>query len=163
MFAAFVREHQPALTAHVARIYPEFDPHVVVADVFAIAWRRFADIPIDRAERWLKATAHNAVRNMRRSDARWRLLQNTARDAARTQSAAVDDESRLEAEIVITALAHLSVDDRDLLRLQAVDGPSSEELASILGISPAAARTRLSRARQRLHDECERLSEEGPR
>lgn len=160
-FAEFVREFEPGLSEHVARIYAEQDARAIVADAFAVAWRRFSDIPMNRAEQWLKSTAYHSARNLRRSDKRWRSLQAAARIAARTSLSAVDDESRLEAHVVALGLSQLSADDRDLLRLQACEDPSTEELAEILGISPAAARTRLSRARQRLQDACERLLSEG--
>jgi RNA polymerase sigma factor (sigma-70 family) len=160
-FADFVRRYEPTLTQHVARIYAELDTRAIVADVFAVAWRRFGDIPMNRAEQWLKSTAFQSARNMRRSDRRWRSLKAVARTAARTSLNVVDDSFRLEAHVVAVGLSQLSADDRALLRLQALEGPSTEELAAILGTSPEAARTRLSRARQRLHDACERLISEG--
>lgn len=149
------------LTRHVARVYVDQEVGAVVASVLATAWRRFEDIPEARPDQWLKVTARNIVLNMRRGDARWKSLQRAARDAARATTAAVDDDRRLEAKVVAVGLASLSVDDQSLLRLQAAEEPTSEELASILGISAQAARTRLSRARQRLHDVCEQLLAEG--
>ena len=48
------------------------------------------------------------------------------------------------------ALARLSGSDRELLLLIAWDGLSPAEAATVLGIKPATARVRLSRARRRL-------------
>jgi RNA polymerase sigma-70 factor (ECF subfamily) len=129
----------------------------VVAGVFAIAWQRYHDIPQDRAQQWLKSVARHVVLNTRRGDARWRSLQEAARATATVESAPVDDDRRLHAKIVAAGLSTLSPEDQYILRIQGADEPSSKELADILGISIRATRTRLSRARQRLHDACEQL------
>ena len=160
-FADFVREHQPALSRHVARVYGDQDIASVVAAVFAIAWQRYDDIPQHRAEPWLKSVARHVVSNTRRGDARWASLQRAARVTTEVEAASVDDDWRLQAKIVAEALAMLSHDDQYILRLQGADEPSSDELATILGVSVRAARTRLSRARQRLHDACEQLYASG--
>ena len=160
-FADFVREHQPAISRHVARVYGDQDVDSVVAGVFATAWQRYREIPQHGAEQWLKSVARNVVSNMRRGDARWASLQRAARATAQPEAAPVDDDRRLEAKIVAAALTKLSGDDQHILRLQGAEEPSSEELAAILGISVRAARTRLSRARQRLHDACEGLLASG--
>lgn len=160
-FADFVREHQPAIGRHVARIYGDQDIDSVVAAVFATAWQRYDDIPQGRAEQWLKGVARLVVFNSRRSDARWATLQRAVQVRAATESAPVDDDRRLEAKVVAAALTTLSVDDQYILRLQGAEEPDSDELAAILGVSAGAARTRLSRARQRLHDACEELFQSG--
>jgi RNA polymerase sigma-70 factor (ECF subfamily) len=154
-FADFVRQHQPTISRHVARVYGDQEVDSVVAAVFAIAWQRFDEIPQHRAEQWLKSVARHVVFNTRRGDARWASLQRAAQVTAEVESPPVDDDRRLEAKIVAEALATLSYDDQHILRLQGAEEPSSDELAATLGISVRAARTRLSRARQRLHDACE--------
>jgi RNA polymerase sigma factor (sigma-70 family) len=156
-FAEFVREHHAAISRHVARVYGDQENDSVVAAVFAVAWQRFDEIPKHRADEWLKGVARHVVLNTRRGDARWVALQRAAQATTEAESAPVDDDRRLEAKVVAAGLGSLSLDDQSLLRLQAAEEPSSDELAAILGISPQAARTRLSRARQRLHDACEQL------
>ena len=160
-FADFVREHQPAISRHVAQVYGDQDIASVVAAVFAIAWQRYDDIPQHGAEQWLRTVARHVVFNTRRGDARWASLQRAARVTAGVEAPSVDDDWRLQAKIVAEGLAMLSHDDQHILRLQGADEPSSDELATILGVSVRAARTRLSRARQRLHDACEQLYTSG--
>ncbi|HEY0518391.1 MAG TPA: sigma-70 family RNA polymerase sigma factor [Ilumatobacteraceae bacterium] len=129
--------------------------------MFAIAWRRFDEIPKDRAQQWLKSVTRHVVFNARRSDARWLSLQRAARSSVIPVTASVDDGGRIDIQIVAAVLPTLSTDDQQILRMQVTDEPTSDELAEILGISVRAARTRLSRARKRLHDACEeRLNQE---
>jgi RNA polymerase sigma-70 factor (ECF subfamily) len=157
VFAEFVREHEPVISRHIARVYNDQEVASVVAGVFAIAWKRYPDIPQDRAQQWLKGVARHVVFNTRRSDARWKSLQRAARETVLFEAAPVDDDRRLQAKIVAAALQTLSRDDQSILRIQGAEEPSSTELASILGISVRATRTRLSRARRRLHLACEQL------
>jgi RNA polymerase sigma factor (sigma-70 family) len=57
----------------------------------------------------------------------------------------IETERRLE-----TALALLSVRDREVLLLVGVEGLTPSEAAAILGLAPEALRKRLQRARERL-------------
>ncbi len=71
-----------------------------------------------------------------------------------------DDYSRVDEQLdaavrwraVYAGLGKLPEADRRLLELVAIDGLSSAEAASALGINGVAARVRLSRARVRLRD-----------
>jgi RNA polymerase sigma-70 factor (ECF subfamily) len=127
----------------------------VVAETFATAWRRRDDLPMDPVEvrPWLFGIARrclaNAARGTRRAD---RL---GARLAASFDAGAVPDpsalhEHRAENRRVRAALDQLAAGDRELVTLIAWEGLGPAEAATVLGLTPGAARVRLHRARTRL-------------
>jgi RNA polymerase sigma-70 factor, ECF subfamily len=93
---------------------------------------------------WLYAIARNLWRNSARRDRRRRDL------LARYRAPAAGDPGVLEPGELRAALASLSEDDQEVLRLIAWDGLTPAEVAVVLGCSQSAARTRLHRARVRL-------------
>lgn len=125
-------------------------------------------------ETWLRLARHSralppgtelrpwlftVARNLYRSHRRWALL-----DAGRLRElgllpaaagplgpleAATASAARRELE---AAVALLPVDQREVLLLCSVSGFEPAQAASILGISPEAARQRLSRARARMRE-----------
>ncbi|MFG1612822.1 RNA polymerase sigma factor [Nonomuraea wenchangensis] len=126
----------------------------VVAETFAIAWRRVDALPPgDEARLWLYGVARNVLANHRRGEHR-RYAHLVAFDAgladlyARAHSPAHDPPADLEA--VVQALAVLSDDDRELISLVAWEGLDHGEIAAVLGCSRNAVRIRLHRARRRL-------------
>lgn len=134
----------------------------VVAETFAIAWRRLADIPSgDREVPWLYAVARRVIANrVRRSSTQLALIRRLARELATTRAAGQDPgPDRLGA---LNALKHLSDDDREILMLVAWDGLTSQELGWVLSCSSTAARIRLYRARARLNAAWTSDAEVGP-
>jgi RNA polymerase sigma-70 factor (ECF subfamily) len=124
----------------------------VVAETFAIAWRRIADIPPgDREVPWLYAVARRVIANrVRRSSTQLALIKRLGRELATSRSTGQDPgPDRLSA---LKALKRLSDDDREILMLVAWDGLTSHELGWVLSCSSTAARIRLYRARTRLNE-----------
>jgi RNA polymerase sigma factor (sigma-70 family) len=127
----------------------------VVAETFAIAWRRRDNLPEDPAEvrPWLFGIARrclaNSARGTRRAD---RLGQRLAEafDAGAVPDPSALHEHRAETQRVREALDQLSADDRELVTLVAWEGLSPAEAADVLGLTAGAARVRLHRARARL-------------
>jgi RNA polymerase sigma factor (sigma-70 family) len=125
----------------------------VVAETFAIAWRRLDDIPSgEREVAWLFAVARKVIANrLRGVSSQSAIVQRLARQLADSTAEAGEPGSvRLSA---LAALSRLSEDDREILMLVAWDGLNSQELGWALSCSPTAARIRLHRARARLGDE----------
>jgi RNA polymerase sigma factor (sigma-70 family) len=123
----------------------------VVAETFAIAWKRLETVPEDEQEvPWLYTVARNVIANRaRRNSTRSAVVRQLACELA-TSSPAMEelDPERLAA---LSALDQLSDEDREILMLVAWDGLTSQELSWVLSCSPTAARIRLYRARARLN------------
>jgi RNA polymerase sigma factor (sigma-70 family) len=121
----------------------------VVAETFAIAWRRLESIPEgEREVPWLYAVARRVMANrVRRKATHSAVVRQLARDLA---SAPVREGSDSERVAALGVLDQLSDDDREILMLVAWDGLNSRELGWVLSCSPTAARLRLHRARARL-------------
>lgn len=121
---------QDALTALVRRWRQAGPPESADAFAFAIAKRRAGRAVVRRA-----------------------LLSplDTLRGVARDE-VSIDQsyEKRAELTMVLTALRTLSRTDREIMLLRIVGELPLVEIASLMHISPAAAKMRLSRARRRL-------------
>lgn len=125
------------------------DAEDLVAQVLEVAWRRIDEVPADNALPWLYAVAHNIWRNQARRDRRRADLLARFRASFPSQAVA-DPASPFDSGALRAALGCLSEADQEVLRLVAWDGLAPAELATVLGCSPVAARTRLHRARARL-------------
>jgi RNA polymerase sigma factor (sigma-70 family) len=127
----------------------------IVAETFAIAWRRRADLPADVAEvrPWLFGIARNCLANAARSSHRAGRLGE--RLAASLTTAAIPDpatlhEHRADRQRVRRALEQLPDSDRELVTLIAWEGLTPAQAATVLGLPAGTARVRLHRARTRL-------------
>lgn len=136
------------------------DAEDVVAEVFAIAWRKGGGPgPVD-SRAWLLGVARRVLANQVRGQRRRTALSEklTAHPAP-----AVPDEARLVGELdeLGRAMSRLRAADREVIALLAAAELSTGELAEALGCTPAAAATRTHRARRRLRAAYDRLAEEG--
>ncbi|MGY2074844.1 RNA polymerase sigma factor [Blastococcus sp. SYSU DS0828] len=127
----------------------------VVAETFAVAWRRRDDLPgeADEVGPWLFGIARLCLANTARSTLRAGRLGQ--RLAASLSDAAVPDpatahEGRADRQLVRRALEQLSLEDRELVTLIAWEGLTPAQAATALGLSAGTARVRLHRARTRL-------------
>lgn len=154
IFEGLFRAHYGDLLAYAVRRCPtRQDAEDVVAETFAVAWRRLHELPPgDRKRLWLFGTARlvrlNHGRHRRRRDG---LL---ARIRSLTPSTAHPDptDEAHHREHVRQALERLPERDREVLQLQVWEGLTGDEIAEVLEISPAAVWKRLQRARDRLAD-----------
>lgn len=117
------------------------------------AWRSIAHLETPEPGRmcsWLDAIARNVAIDLARQRARRPeavLDEDTAGEQAGVDAAV---EIRVFLDGALGAVRSLPDTLRDPLLLSVVDGLSSEEVATRLGIDPAAARQRISRARKAL-------------
>jgi RNA polymerase sigma-70 factor (ECF subfamily) len=127
----------------------------VVADTFAVAWRRRDLIP-DPALPWLYAIAAHVIANQYRSTRRRQDLDlRLAREADTTVPGSDLAESLDRRDAFSTALALLAEEEREVLRLVAWDGLDTRDAAQVFGCSPGAFRVRLHRARRKLAKQLE--------
>lgn len=124
-----------------------------VQEAWAIAWRQLPQLrEPQRIRSWLVAIAANEARQILRRQHRHVV----------TELPVEGPRDELEGSRVWTgridlrnALAHLSVDDRELLALRYVAGFDSAELSQLTGLSPSGTRARLQRLLAQLRDELE--------
>lgn len=128
------------------------DADDVVAETFAVAWRRRAVLPsADDVGLWLFGVARRVLANQRRTVERQGRLHLRLASLAATESseAAPADASSAQRQL-LDALNHLDAADRELLLLRAWDGMAVQDIARLLGCTPNAASIRLHKARRRL-------------
>lgn len=149
-FRAWYQRTSPRVYAYVRRYCPDDDCDDVVADVYLVAWTRLAELPTD-AVPWLIGTARNVLANSWRARSRRRHL--VAELAGLNDLASADPVGMaVDRTDLLRVISRLRSDDQEVLLLAGWDGLDSAGIASVLGCSVAAARTRLSRARRRLVD-----------
>lgn len=160
-YEAMFRTTYERVLAYVRRRADPADVEDVVADTYAVAWRRFDEVPADPLP-WLYGVARRTLANARRSvRRRVQLAVRLARDAYPSGLVEADPGESLEEVVLMrAALASLVESDRETLMLVAWDGLSNDQAAVVLGITPQTFAVRLHRARKRLEAEVERVSEQ---
>jgi RNA polymerase sigma-70 factor (ECF subfamily) len=143
-----------ALLAYaVRRVGQPEDAADVVAEVFLVAWRRHRDMPAEAEARlWLYGVARRVLANHHRGGARRERLGERLRQRL-VGAGATDPGSEVPERLTVrAALARLGELDREVLMLTCWEGLEPREAAAVLRVTPAAVRTRLSRARARLRE-----------
>lgn len=148
-FDKVVAEYYSALIAYALRRVPgRPDADDVVAETFAVAWRRREEMP-ETPLPWLYGVASRVIRNQRRSARRLGRLR--AKLGSEPVILAPDPaEVAGESDAFAFAFAGLTDGQRDVLRLVAWEGLDSREASVALGCSESAFRVRLHRARREL-------------
>lgn len=153
-FAQFYQRHADRVFTHCyRRLGSRHDAEDLVAEIFAIAWRRRGRIiPHDEADilPWLLTTANNLLRHHHRSAVRARrLLRNIPRDEP-TPDISVDVVEQAATEqamrTISVALDGLRRRDREIIELCVIQGMTPVAVATITGEPPGTVRARLSRA-----------------
>src|ERR687898_522212 len=167
-FAELVREYEHRVRAVLYRLLDdERDVEEATQDAFVQAWRNLHRFRGDSAVfTWLYRIAVNeALARLRRK----RLATTDLDELAETAHAAADPaygpEQAAEAGELQAFLAgsirRLPPDYRAPLVLRDVVGLSNQEVADILELSLAAAKSRVHRARMQIRAELERWEEQG--
>jgi RNA polymerase sigma factor (sigma-70 family) len=131
----------------------DIDPDELVQEAFVRVFNRWAGEPglrgpnaeaePDDLGAYVRRTIVNLVANERRSRGR-------ARAAWNRQTATAESEHPHYPSHLAAVLDQVAPADRALLLLVDVEGMSTGDAATMVGITPVSARARLSRARRRL-------------
>lgn len=158
----FVRNWRPLLAYAARRLGSLPDVEDAVAETFAMAWRRFDSVPAGPdATPWLYGACRKVLSN------RYRATNRRERLLARLRTLRPSPQPVLtlgEPGPAAIALASLSEDDQELLRLVAWEELRPAQIAELLGITANAVSIRLYRARKRFasalahHSDAERSS-----
>lgn len=148
----YAANFQPLLGYALRRVEQPADAADVVAETFLIAWRRHDEMPAGPETRlWLYGVARRVLANHHRGGQRRERLGERLR--RRLASVTTDPGSEVPERLAVReALARLGDLDREVLTLTVWEGLEPREVAEVLGVNPAAVRTRLSRARARLRE-----------
>ncbi|MEE8375669.1 MAG: RNA polymerase sigma factor [Acidimicrobiia bacterium] len=124
-----------------------------MGDVFLAVWRRIGEAPdsVD-ALPWLYRISYLTVSNHWRSAGRRKRLLDKVSAMGVTPPHPIADQVvvREKVRLVVDLLTKLRASDAEILRLVAWEQLNTDQVASVLDISPDAAKQRLSRARRRL-------------
>lgn len=146
LIAALDRNSPDVLRYLERRLGPE-DAADALADVMMTAWRRATSLPNqdEQARMWLFGIARNMVANAERGHRRRSNLTERLRGALATaHGAGRPADEGLE---IRDAIARLSPDQAELVRLVHWEGFTVAEAGAILDIPASTARTRYQRAR----------------
>jgi RNA polymerase sigma-70 factor, ECF subfamily len=145
---------------HRFAVYLSGDPSLaeeITQETFVRAWVTPGDIRGGTVKAYLLTIARNLYRAECRRTARHETLDNSLPDLKSAPSAPVS--GRLELEGVIAALQSLPEADRAVLLMHALEELSHAAIASAMGLSIAAVKVRVHRARIKLRQLCEAKGE----
>jgi RNA polymerase sigma-70 factor (ECF subfamily) len=148
-FTVMYDTHRNQVWAYAACLAGRQRADDLVSETFVVAWRRFGDVP-DPALPWLLGVARNMVRDRIRAEGRQGSLESELRSWAGMARTTSSDEAVATRLDVLRALATLPEKDREVLILTAWEELTPHEAAAVVGVTPAAIRVRLHRARKRL-------------
>lgn len=148
----YVTHFDAVLGYALRRVDRAEDAADVTAETFLVAWRRLRVVPpAERGRPWLYGVARRVLANHRRGTGRRAALGERLRHQLTRAVADVAEEVTFRADVV-AAMQRLSARDEEILQLHLWEGLEPREIAEVLGITGAAARPRLSRAKARLRE-----------
>ena len=142
-----LRANQADILAYlVRRVDNREDAADLFGDAYLTAWSKRRSMPDDAegARKWLFVIARNTLLNHYSRSRRARALTATLRDELRTTNADDPTEQHLE---VREAIAALTPEQAELVRLIHWDGFSITDAAEFMGIPASTARSRYAVAR----------------
>lgn len=154
-FESFVSSHADAVFRFL-RVHTESeaDAEDALQEVFMAAWRGAAGFRGGSGRAWVLTIARNAAHRLYRrrvgEPAHFVDLESTEVLGLRAGWGQPDGGQEDDVDVLRRAFERLSSEDREILALRELEGFSGEETADVLGLSLAAMKSRLHRARLRL-------------
>lgn len=148
-FETFYRRHEREIFGYLWRMTrDEQTANDLTQEVFFRAWQQYEKVGVyDRPEAWLFRVATNLALN----EQRHQQVAGPAAPLLGHERASGDHAAALvERAALRDALDHLPVRQRAAFILREAYGHTSDEIAELLGVSRAAAKMTLSRARESL-------------
>jgi RNA polymerase sigma-70 factor (ECF subfamily) len=142
-FAAAYDANYADVLRYVQRRMPPSLVDDVVADTFAVAWRRRGALPPE-PRAWLFRTAANVIKSTARRESRQRALALKSWEPPR---GGADPDAGLD---LVAGWRRLSRRDQEAIALHAWEELTDTEAAEVLGCTRATYTMRLSRAKRRL-------------
>jgi len=124
-----------------------------VAEAFLVAWRRLDEAPRrpGEARAWLFGITRNCLLNARRGQDRQDALAVRIRDTTPSPSGeGLEPDLAVQWLDLVAAWRALSAGEQEVLALAVFDELTSPQAARVIGVTPAAYRLRLMRARRAL-------------
>jgi RNA polymerase sigma-70 factor (ECF subfamily) len=154
-FAVLVARHQGDIYRLALRVLANpSDAEDIVQETFLARWQSISSFAgRGRVRTWLRRIATNAVRMHRRAASRrpTESLQELLPYLDDAASLGMPDPARKQfSQKARKAFELLGERPRAVFALRVLEGASTQEVAKILGISPASVRQRLLRARRTL-------------
>ena len=151
--ALFADSYEDVIRFAQRRIHPTHAEDVV-AEAFLVAWRRLDHAPSSHGDlrAWLYGITRNCLMNARRGQDRQEALAVRLAQVATSQAQDGGPDPDLISRHIDLASAwrHLSVGEQEVLALTVFEDLTSPQAARVIGISSAAYRLRLMRARREL-------------
>lgn len=154
-FGMLFDRHRDRVFRHAYRLTANrLDAEDVMAAAFLELWRRRQKVRLVKSSvlPWLLVTATNMARNNGRAARRHRKLLDSLPRADTTQAGPEDDpglQEGLDGEVAL-ALGTLNPMDLRLVSLVVFEEYTLAAAAELLKLTPAAAKSRMHRARQRM-------------
>lgn len=156
-FATFVRRYEHRVRGVLLRLLGDArDVEEATQDVFVQAWRNLDRFRGDAAPfTWLYRIAVNEalMRQRRKRLAETELDEAAGAPSSSTTAAAETAELR---GFLLVQISELPLEYRAPLVLRDLEGLSNEEVAAVLDLTVAAAKSRIHRARMRLREALQR-------
>jgi RNA polymerase sigma-70 factor (ECF subfamily) len=155
-FGALYDRHRNRVFRHAYRLSGNHhDAEDIMAASFLELWRRRKHVRVVEGSilPWLLVTTTNVARNRARAAARYQRLLNSLPRNQETGANTADPYRRYQNQLdqdLAQALATLTSDDLHLVTLVIFEEHTIAAAAAVLGLTPAAAKSRMHRARQRL-------------